>query len=236
MKNVLITGATSGIGRSAANALAKAGYKLFLTGRDLNKFDDLPEETAANSKFFQLDVRDYNEVRAAVSTMIGEYGSIDVVINNAGLGFFDQVVTGKIEQWHEMVDTNVKGVLNVLHTTLPHLISSCGHLINLGSVASHQVFPNSGIYCATKHAVFAISESIRLELADKVRVTTISPGSVNTPFIDKTTNEKMLNEYKNYFALGLTSEAVADAILYAVEAPAGAVISEVIIRPNRAVK
>lgn len=236
MKNILITGATSGIGRSTANLLAANGYKLFLTGRNLSRFDDLPELTRSNSVLHACDVRNYEEVQKAIKTMKDQMGSIDVVINNAGLGFFDQVITGSIEQWHEMVDTNVKGVLNVLHASLPSLIESCGHIINIGSVASHQVFPNSGIYCATKHAVFAISESIRLELSDKVRVTTISPGSVNTPFIEKTTNEKMLGEYRNYFAQGLTPESVAGSILFAIESSKNAVISEVILRPNRAVK
>jgi len=236
MKNILITGATSGIGRAAANLLATKGFMLCLTGRDLRRFDDLPEQTAKNSMLEICDVRNYTEVQQAVEAMKAKFGSVDVVINNAGLGFFDQVETGKIEQWNEMVDTNVKGVLNVLHVALPHLISSGGHIINIGSVASHQVFPNSGVYCATKHAVFAISESIRLELADKVRVTTISPGSVNTPFIEKTTNEKMLGEYRNYFAQGLSANSIAEAILYAIESSKDAVISEVVIRPNRVVK
>jgi NADP-dependent 3-hydroxy acid dehydrogenase YdfG len=134
------------------------------------------------------------------------------------------------------VDTNVKGMLNGIHVFLPHLIASSGQIINLGSVASHQVFPNSGIYCATKHAVFAISESLRLELADKIRVTTISPGSVNTPFIGKTTNPEMLSNYKDYFAAGLTPDAVAQQIAHALNAPSGSVISEIIIRPARNVK
>ena len=236
MKNILITGATSGIGRAAANLLAEKGYKLCLTGRDMKKFSDLPQRTTQHAHLIECDVRDYNDVQRVIDFMKEKLGSVDVIINNAGLGFFDQVVTGKIEQWHEMVDTNVKGVLNVIHTSLPHLIESGGHIINIGSVASHQVFPNSGIYCATKHAVFAISESIRLELADKVRVTTISPGSVNTPFIEKTTNEKMLGEYRNYFAQGLSADDIADAILFAIESSEGSVVSEVIIRPNRVVR
>jgi NADP-dependent 3-hydroxy acid dehydrogenase YdfG len=181
-------------------------------------------------------VSDYASVKSFVETFIAEWTSMDVLVNNAGLGFFEPLVQGNIEQWHEMIDTNVKGVLNCLHAALPHLIASTGQIINLGSLASHHVFPNSGVYCASKHALFAISESIRTELPDKVRVTTISPGSVNTPFIDKTTNEEMLRQYKDYFAAGLAVGVIADQIVHAVSMPMGTNISEIVIRPSRAIR
>jgi NADP-dependent 3-hydroxy acid dehydrogenase YdfG len=130
-----------------------------------------------------------------------------------------------------MVDVNIKGVLNVLHTCLPHLVASTGHVINLGSLASHFVFPNSGVYSATKHAVFAISESIRTELAKKVRVTTISPGSVNTPFVEQTKNEALLEQFRPSFAAGMPVEWVAQQIMNAIEVPKGVNVSEIIMRP-----
>jgi NADP-dependent 3-hydroxy acid dehydrogenase YdfG len=160
-------------------------------------------------------------------------GGIDVLLNNAGLGIFDPLENARLEDWHTMIDVNIKGVLNVLHATLPHLIESNGHLINLGSLASHYVFPNSGIYCATKHAVFAISESVRTELAKKIRVTTISPGSVNTPFVEQTKNNELLNQLRPSFAAGMPVEWVAQQILNAIEVPEGVNVSEIIMRPFR---
>ena len=175
----------------------------------------------------------YDELRSKLLPIIEELECLDVVLNNAGLGVFDPVGESKIEDWHMMIDVNIKGLLNVTHITLPILRSNKGHLINVGSVASHNVFPNSGVYCATKHAVLAISESIRLELANEVRVTTISPGAVNTPFIDQTTNEDLLKDYKAYFAAGMSPEIIAEQISWAIQAPKDVVLSEIMIRPNK---
>ncbi|MFY7972574.1 MAG: SDR family oxidoreductase [Flavobacteriales bacterium] len=236
MKKILITGASSGIGLAAAKVLHASGHELFLIARRADKLQEIQAQLGERVHVHTVDVVNYESVKQMASEAISKMGQIDVLINNAGLGYFDPLVEGKIEEWHEMFDINVKGLLNCLHACLPHLIESKGHVINLGSLASHYVFPNSGVYSATKHAVFAISESIRTELPDKVRVTTISPGSVNTPFIDSTTNEKLLAEYKNYFAAGMSAEWIAETIRFAVEAPASAVVSEIITRPNRQVK
>ena len=162
---------------------------------------------------------------------VQQMGGIDVLLNNAGLGIFDLLENAKLEDWHTMIDVNIKGFLNVLHTCLPHLVASTGHVLNLGSLASHYVFPNSGVYCATKHAVFAMSESIRTELAKKVRVTTISPGAVNTPFIEQTKNEALLSHFRPSFAAGMPVEWVAQQIMNAIEVPEGVNVSEIIMRP-----
>lgn len=235
-KNIVITGASSGIGESTARLLSRAGHRLLLIARNESRLDALISECGPHIQKSVCDVRDYASISAAFSAFQDKNGSLDVLVNNAGLGFFDTLAGGKIEEWHEMVDTNVKGLLNCIHAGLPYLIQSRGQIINMGSVASHLVFPNSGVYCATKHAVFAISESIRMELPDKVRVTTISPGSVNTPFVDKTSNPEMLKEYKNYFAAGMSPDLIAEQILHAINCPPGSVISEIIVRPSRAVK
>jgi len=158
---------------------------------------------------------------------------VDVLVNNAGLGFFDPLDQGELEQWHTMVDVNIKGVLNCLHAALPSLKRLGGHIVNIGSVASHQVFPNSGVYCATKHALLAISESIKIELMDQVRVTTISPGPVNTDFINKTTNEELQENMREYFATALRPEDVAREIIHAIETPVSVALNEIIIRPTR---
>ena len=235
-KNIIITGASSGIGESTARILSKHGHRILLLARNASKLEAIVATCGNLTESAICDVRDYQSVQKAIAKFHADHGTVDVLINNAGLGFFDGFATGKIEEWHEMVDTNVKGLLNCIHAGLPYLIESKGHIINLGSVASHLVFPNSGVYCATKHAVFAISESIRMELPDKVRVTTISPGSVNTPFVDKTTNPDMLKEYKNYFAAGMSPDLIAEQILHSINCPPGSVISEIIVRPSRAVK
>ena len=236
MKKIWITGASSGIGAASAKKLVELGHHVWLTGRNESALKTMVEELGEHARYSVLDVRDYNAVSAFVTEFIREWTSLDVLVNNAGLGYFEPLTQGHIEQWHEMIDTNVKGVLNCLHAALPHLIASTGQIINLGSLASHTVFANSGVYCASKHALFAISESIRTELPDKVRVTTISPGSVNTPFIDKTTNEEMLKQYKDYFAAGLPVGVIADQIVHVIEMPMGTNISEIVIRPSRAVR
>jgi NADP-dependent 3-hydroxy acid dehydrogenase YdfG len=231
-RKILITGATSGIGRATAELAAKNGHTLFLSGRNETSLSELSSELNA-AGFFAADVVQTAEVSQLVEEAKKTMGGIDVLLNNAGLGIFDPLENARLEDWHTMIDVNIKGVLNVLHATLPHLIESNGHLINLGSLASHYVFPNSGIYCATKHAVFAISESVRTELAKKIRVTTISPGSVNTPFVEQTKNNELLNQLRPSFAAGMPVEWVAQQILNAIEVPEGVNVSEIIMRPFR---
>jgi NADP-dependent 3-hydroxy acid dehydrogenase YdfG len=231
MKHIVITGASSGIGRTTSNLLLDKGHKVSLLSRSIEKLS--AEFDSPRASLIQCDVKDYASVQKAISMAIEAQGPIDVLINNAGLGVFDKFADGKIEEWHNMIDTNVKGVLNCLHAALPHLISSKGHIINIASVAAHHVFPNSGVYCSTKWAVAAISESIRLELSNEVRVTTISPGAVNTPFIDQTSNEALLKDYKGYFAEGLDPTIIAQNILHTINTSDTAVISEIIVRPNR---
>ena len=158
---------------------------------------------------------------------------MDAVIPNAGLGYFDPLPQGKLEEWHHMVNVNINGVLSTLHATLPVLAANKGHVINIGSLAARQVFPNSGVYCATKHAVLALSESIRLEYRNDVAVTTVNPGAVNTAFIDKTTNEALRADYRPQFDAGMSAEFVADAIVSALEAKGRGVFSEITLRPDR---
>jgi NADP-dependent 3-hydroxy acid dehydrogenase YdfG len=175
-------------------------------------------------------------MKAAFHACLTAFGRIDVLVNNAGLGIFDPIAEGKLDDWHTMFDVNVKGLLTCIHLAIPELRKSKGQLINITSVAAHNVFPNSGVYCSTKHAVLAISEAVRLELGTEIRVTSISPGSVNTAFIDQTRNEQLLANYKDYFAAGLSPDDIARQILYTIDAPDNQVISEIIIRPNKAVK
>ncbi|MFN8776596.1 MAG: SDR family oxidoreductase [Flavobacteriales bacterium] len=232
-KHVLITGASSGIGRAIARRLYAEGYSVTLFARNRQALEKLAAELGPETLVAAGDVCDYDTIRSAVRESIQRFGALHALINNAGIGRFDPLQEGKIEHWHEMVDVNVKGVLNAFHAALPALTESRGHVVNIGSVASHLVFPNSGIYCATKHAVLAISQSIGLELSGKIGITTISPGSVNTPFIEQTQNSKLLAELRPGFAAGLAPETIADQVAFALAHSGKAIINEILIRPDK---
>ncbi|MDZ4822277.1 MAG: SDR family oxidoreductase [Flavobacteriales bacterium] len=236
MKTIILTGASSGIGKAAAHALQKAGHQIILASRNEEKLQDLKISLGKNVHVVVTDVCDYAQVQHLINDTLRVFGTIDVLVNNAGVGYFDKVVDGRIEDWHHMVDVNVNGVLNCIHAALPHLISTGGQVVNIASVAAHNVFVNSGIYCGTKHAVFAFSEALRMELAGKIRVSTLSPGAVNTAFIDNTHTPEMLTEYRDYFASSMNPDLVAEQIVRLVDAPDGVVISEIVIRPHRSNK
>ena len=229
-KRILITGATSGIGEATFKHAIKNGHSVFITGRNEKKLEEL---AGSNPDVFymKVDVTNVDDVKNLLDSVLEKMGGIDVLMNNAGIGIFDKLIDSNLDDWHQMIDVNIKGVLNVLHYFLPNLIETNGQVINLGSVASHHVFPESGVYCATKHAVLAISESLRAELSKKIRVTTISPGSVNTPFIDQTKNEELLSKFKPSFESGMSPEWVASQIMNTIEVEDGMNISEIIVRP-----
>ncbi|WP_306643906.1 SDR family oxidoreductase [Sanyastnella coralliicola] len=231
-KRIIITGASSGIGYAAASLLAKQGNKILVSARRTDRLEELAAKFPGQIDTIKCDVTNVDEVRAMVQKCVDAFGGVDVLINNAGMGLFDPLIDAKLEDWHAMFDVNVKGLLTCVHAGIPELRKTHGHIINLGSVASHNVFPNSGVYCATKHAVLAISESIRIELRKEVRVTTISPGAVNTEFIDQTKNEELLKSYKPNFEAGMTAELIAEQIAHAVNMPQSSNVSEIIIRPN----
>lgn len=232
MKNVIITGGSSGIGAATAQLLIEKGHRVHLMGRNQAKLSEIKNQLGEQCSYTVGDVRNTEDCAAAYSEAKNAMGCVDVLINNAGLGIFDPLKEAKLEDWHEMVDTNIKGILNMIHLTLSELIERKGHVINLGSVASHHVFANSGIYCATKHAVLAISESLKVEHSKHIRITTICPGAVNTPFIHATKNEDLLKEYVPNFEKGLDPLNIAAQMVHVIEAPEGVNISEIIIRPG----
>jgi NADP-dependent 3-hydroxy acid dehydrogenase YdfG len=178
------------------------------------------------------DVTDVESVAHCVQWISKHWSGLDVVIPNAGIGYFDPLESAKLHEWHAMLEVNVAGVLNTLHATLPLLLNSKGHVVNIGSLAARQVFPNSGIYCATKHAVLAISESLRTEFKGRLAITTLNPGAVNTPFIDRTTNDDLRADYRPQFDVGMAPEYVAEAALFAVESRGKGIVSELTIRPD----
>jgi NADP-dependent 3-hydroxy acid dehydrogenase YdfG len=234
--NIFITGASSGIGASTVKALCASGHNVLGVARNREKLETLSAECSAldgEFAFFEGDVVSAEDQTIAVEFALEKFGRLDVVIPNAGIGYFDPLEVGALEEWKAMIDVNIMGVLGTIHTCLPHLIKSKGQVINIGSVAARQVFPNSGIYCATKHFILALSESLRLEFSNKISVTTINPGAVNTEFILRTTNTDLREEYKPNFDSGMSPDFVAEAIVNAVEARGKGIYSEITLRPDR---
>ncbi|MEO0640262.1 MAG: SDR family oxidoreductase [Bacteroidota bacterium] len=231
-KVFIITGASSGIGASTAKLLAKNGAKIMLAARRVEKLQDLQKEIGEKAAYHETDVTDYVQVQALVEATVQKFGKVDVLINNAGVGYLGPMEEAAIEEWHTMMDVNINGVLNAIHAALPELLQSKGHIFNIDSVAGHNYFPRAVVYCASKHAVKALSYGIRVEFRDKVKVTNISPGAVATEFITHFTHEETKKNMENSFQNGLQPDDIAQAILEVLAKPPHVVVNEVIIRPN----
>lgn len=236
---VLITGASSGIGKACAEAFAKLGYSLILTARRLDRLETLA--TALSAQYgikclpFQLDVQKYQEVDAVFDALASQGIEVDILINNAGLALsLDKIQDGKIDNWDAMIDTNFKGLLYVTKSALAGMIkNNHGHIINMGSIAGHDCYPAGNIYSATKFAVQAISQSLRLDLmGTSIRVTEIAPGAVETEFSMVRFNdpERAKMTYQGYEPL--KPEDIADAVVYCATRPAHVNISEMKILPQ----
>jgi 3-hydroxy acid dehydrogenase/malonic semialdehyde reductase len=239
-KIILITGASSGIGMACANYFAKVGAKLLLCARRVDILDQLAAQL--RSKYtvevhtFKLDIRLHSEVKLALQNLPDSWKNVDILINNAGLAAgLDPVQEGNVQDWEDMIDTNIKGLLYITREILPQMVEkNSGHIINIGSIAGHQVYPNGVVYCATKFAVNALSSGLRMDLfGKKIRVTTIDPGAVETNFSAvrfKGDAKRAAAVYKGMQAL--TPDDIADAVLYCASCPPHVNISEVIIMPT----
>jgi NADP-dependent 3-hydroxy acid dehydrogenase YdfG len=231
---ILITGASSGIGAATAHLLAERGHRIYALARNESALQELASaHPEGRIEWAQVDVTDDSAVRTAVAAMVDSWGGIDVCIPNAGLGIFSPLPEARFEDWKTMVDVNITGVLATLHAALPSLVANKGHVIQIGSIAARNVFPNSGVYCATKHAVLALSESLRMEFREDLAVTTINPGAVNTAFIDQTNNDTLRESYRPQFEAGMEAAFIAEAIAQAIEAQGRGVFSEITVRPDR---
>jgi len=239
-KIVFITGSSSGIGKACAHRFAKEGAKLLLCARRKERLDSLAgeiEETYGTQiHSFQLDVRDRQQVEVSLEALPAEWKSVDVLVNNAGLARgYSKVHEGLIDDWEEMIDTNFKGLLYVTKKIIPWMLENeHGDIINIGSIAGHEVYPNGNVYCASKHAVDALTRGIRIDLlGTPLRVATVDPGMVETEFSlvrfhgDK---EKADNVYKGLKPL--VGEDIADAVFYCASRPAHVQIAEIIIFPT----
>lgn len=233
----LITGATSGIGEACSELFSMNGYDLIITGRRKDRLDRLAErlKEAYQNDVLQLsfDVRELEEVKNALDSRSEEWKDIDVLINNAGLALgLDSIQEGSIEDWDRMIDTNVKGLLYVSRLILPEMINrGFGHVLNIGSTAGKDVYGRGGVYCATKHAVDALSRGMRIDLLGTgIKVTQISPGAAQTEFSevrfkgDKQRADSVYDGYKPLSAMD-----IAEACLYSTNLPEHVCINDLVI-------
>ena len=232
-KNIVLTGASSGIGLATAQKLAKAGHRLALIARSGDKLKKLAEKLPGKHLVFPTDLCQVGQVDQTVKELLERWQNIDVLINNAGVGYFAPFEEGELDHWMRTFDLNVKAVLQLIHGLLPNLLTNKGHIINIASVAAHEVFPGSVVYCASKHALHAITVGMRKEFRDRIKVTDISPGAVETEFIEQTTHPGKKEEMKDYFVDVIRPEDVANEIKHVLDQPNHMVINEIVLRPNR---
>lgn len=236
MKRVLITGATSGIGEACARKFAAAGCELILLARRAQRLESLKQELGRKVKVTvaTVDVQDVKQIESFVETHRELLAGTDVLINNAGLAKgSDKMTDAKLSDWDAMIDTNVKGLLYVTRLILPFMLKAKrGHIVNLGSIAGRWVYPGGGVYCASKFAVRALSEGLRMDLlGTPLRVTNIEPGMVETEFsaVRFADAERAKSVYKGMKPL--SGDDIADSILWCVQAPAHVNIQELVIMP-----
>ncbi|UKO98602.1 SDR family oxidoreductase [Nostoc sp. UHCC 0870] len=235
---VLITGASSGIGAACAKVFADAGAKLILAARRLDKLQQLVETlnvTSAQVHLIQLDVRDRSAVESAMSSLPPDWSDIDILINNAGLSRgLDKLHEGDYQDWEEMIDTNIKGLLYLTRYVVPGMVNrGRGHVVNIGSIAGHQTYPGGNVYCSTKAAVKAISEGLKQDLlGTPIRVTSVDPGMVETEFSDVRFHGDTERAKKVYQGVTpLTPDDVADVVLFCTTRSPHVNINEVILMP-----
>ena len=238
-KTVLITGATAGIGMETAKLFAARGANLVLTGRREDRLNALKDQLNAPGLTIRTYAFDISDRHACESFAAGLHDAgiaIDILVNNAGLGRgMDKLHESAFDGWEEMIDTNVKGLLYVSRLIVPEMVKrNSGHIINIGSIAGREVYAGGNVYCASKHAVKAISDALRIELVDTpIRVTEIAPGLVETEFSVvrfRGDREKADNGYKGLDAL--TGKDIADLVVFAASRPAHVQINEVVIMPT----
>ena len=235
-KSIIITGASSGIGEATARTLADRGAKLMLAARREERLDKLTAEieAAGGTAAYQIvDVTQRSQVEALAQATVKQYGKIDVLINNAGimpLAKLDQLL---VDEWDRTIDINIKGVLYGIAAVLPQMQQAeSGHIVNLSSVAGHRVFPNGAVYCATKHAVRAISEGLRQEAGANIRCTIISPGAVATELTNSISDPEAAQSIDQIYQMAIQPAAIAQAIVYALEQPPEVDINEILLRPT----
>lgn len=233
-KVVLITGASSGIGEGVARELAAAGATVVLGARRLDRLEQLAREIEASGGHAlarELDVVSRDSFAAFVAAAVEAYGRVDVLVNNAGLMPLSRLDALKVDEWDRMIDVNIRGVLNGVAAVLPIMErQGAGHVINVASIAAHVVLPTAAVYCATKYAVWAISEGLRQE-SETLRVTVISPGVVTSELAETISDPGVRTAMEHYRSVAIGPDAIGRAVRFAIEQPDDVDVSEMIVRP-----
>jgi 3-hydroxy acid dehydrogenase/malonic semialdehyde reductase len=237
---VLITGASSGIGEACAFEFAKNGARLILVARRKDRLEKITQELidkySSEIHLLELDVTAHDKIKTAIASLPDEWQKIDLLINNAGLSLgLDKIQDGKIDDWHKMIDTNIKGLLFMTREILPQMVErKSGHVINIGSISSHEVYAGGVVYCATKHAERALSNGLRYDLlGTNVRVTSVDPGAVVTEYSLVRFNgdkERADNVYKNMTPLSAAD--IAETVYYCASRPAHINVQDIIVMPT----
>lgn len=238
-KVVVITGASSGLGEATARHLAAQGARVVLGARRLDRIMTIAQDiraSGAEAFAVETDVTDAHAVKSLVDKAVNEYGRIDVMINNAGVMPHSPLERLKIEDWDQTIDVNIKGVLYGIAAALPHMIQhKSGHIINVSSVAGHNVRPGSAVYAATKSAILMLSEGLRQEVKPyDIRTTVISPGALATDLVNSVTEADIAGYIKKYYDdFAIPAEAFARTVAFAISQPAEVDINEILFRPTR---
>jgi 3-hydroxy acid dehydrogenase/malonic semialdehyde reductase len=236
----LITGASAGIGEACAKSLAQAGYRLILTARRMHRLEELAQNLRTQwgtaCHLLALDVRNREQVKESLASLPEDWQDIDVLINNAGLSQgLDPIDQGDLDDWDRMIDTNVKGLLYVSRALIPGMVARRkGHIINIGSIAAKEVYPNGNVYCASKHAVEALNKGMRIDLLPHgIKVTGIHPGMVETEFSEVRFHGDTERAKAVYQHLApLVAEDIAETIVWVLSRPAHVNINDLVIMPT----
>jgi NADP-dependent 3-hydroxy acid dehydrogenase YdfG len=233
-RTVLITGASSGIGEAAVRELASTGAKLFIGARRADRLRALAEELGDTVAWRELDVTDAANFDAFADAAAERFGRIDALVNNAGVMPLSRLAELKRDEWRKMIDVNIHGVLNGIASVLPRFVAQkSGHVVNVASVGAHLVLPTGAVYCATKYAVWAISEGLRQE-HDDIRTTVISPGVTATELGHDISAPDVAAGLREWRKKSLAPDAIGRAIRFALEQPDGVDVNEIIVRPTAA--
>ena len=237
-KVIAITGASSGIGEATAKLLAQAGAHVVLGARRTERLEELTKSirsAGGTADYYSSDVTQLDQMQQFIQYAHSLQGKIDVIINNAGIMPLSPLASLKVDEWDRMVDVNIKGVLHGIAAGLPLMKSQgYGHFINVASIGAHTVTPTAAVYCATKYAVWAITEGLRQE-SEEIRATVICPGVTESELADSISDEEARQAMKEYRRISIPAEAIAEAIKYAVEQPNGIDVNEIIVRPTASI-
>jgi NADP-dependent 3-hydroxy acid dehydrogenase YdfG len=233
-KVVLVTGASSGIGAAIATRLAAEGHTVVAGARRTDRLEELARSSDGVIDPVRLDVTDRDDVAAAVAGARERHGRVDVLVANAGLMPLSRLDAGLVEEWDRMIDVNVRGLLHGIAAVLPVFAEQGGgHVVTTASIGAHEVVPTAAVYCGTKYAAWAITEGLRQESDPSIRVTTISPGVVESELASTITDPDAAAGMETYRAEAIAPDAIARAVSYAIGEPADVDVNEVVVRPTR---